>query len=275
MTANEKLNQIFKLFSQWNKKESFAKYMLEDGTEVVVKGELAENSKIYQIEEDETTSPLVDGEYILAGKTLKVMGGIIGSILTKDEILEDNSVPERIKEEIKQEKMTKEKVEMVSDFLVDGTEVVVSGDQVVAGADLRIMKDGEELLPPSGEHTLKSGVKVTVDESGKITSVEPAEKEPTVEIEVESEKQEPAEDVKDSGVKNVEDMMKQIMEAVEDLKQKMSDYEKKQSDMKEQFNAFKKEPAGEPVKRQSNQYQFGSGENHRVQMIEKMRMMNK
>jgi hypothetical protein len=203
------------------------------------------------------------------------MGGIIGSILKKDEILKDNSVPERIKEEIKQEKMAEEKVKMVSDALVDGTEVKISGDQVVAGADIRIMKDGEELLPPSGEHTLKSGVKVTVDESGKITSVEPVEDEPSVEIEVESKEQKPAEDVKDSGVKNVEDMMKQIMEAVAELKQKMGDYEKKQSEMKEQFNAFKKEPAGEPVKRQSTQYQFGSGENPRVQMIEKIRQMNK
>ena len=275
MNAVEKLNQIKKLFSLWGNKETFAKYQLADGTEVVVKGDLAENSSIYQINEDETTTPLMDGDYILQGKTLKVMGGIIGSILTADEILGDNSVPERIKEEIKQQKMAEEKVMMVSDALMDGTEIVISGDQVTAGAELRIVKDGEKLLPPAGKHKLKSGVEVEVDEEGKIISVEKIEEEPSVEIEVESAEQKPAEDVKDSGVKDVQDMMKQIMEAVESLKQKMGDYEKDKEKMKEEFKAFKKEPAGEPLKRNSNHYQFGSGEDHRVQMIEKLRQHNK
>jgi hypothetical protein len=42
--------------------------------------------------------------------------------------------------------------------------------------------------------------------------------------------------------------------------------------MGEEFSAFKKEPAAEPIKRNSaSNYQFGTGENPRVQMIEKMR----
>jgi len=79
--------------------------------------------------------------------------------------------------------------------------------------------------------------------------------------------------VKDTGVKSVEEVLKQVMEAVEEMKKTMGDMKEKQTKMKEDFAKFKKEPAAEPLKRNSvsNSYQFGSGENPRVQMIEALK----
>jgi hypothetical protein len=278
MTATDKLEQIKQWIFSWSK-ETFMKYELPDGSVVVVNGEMKEGNKVFKQNEDETMTPLEDGEYILAGRTLKVAAGIIGSILTADEILGDTSVPPRIKEEIKQQKMNEKKLKFMTDALVDGTEVTISGDKVIAGADIRIMKDGEELLPPSGEIELKSGSVLVVDETGKITEVKPNDVETPEEDVNEPEEESMADKVidetTDGSSKNIQTVMAEVMAAVEDLKNKMTEMSNNYSKMKEDFNTFKKEPKAEPIKRnsfnQEPQYQFGSGNNPRVAMIEKMR----
>lgn len=279
MTAAEKLEQIKNWLFTWTK-ETFMKYELPDGNVVVVNGEIKEGNKVFKQEENDDMTPLQDGDYILAGRRVKVIGGLIGSVTTEDEILKDDGVPERIKEEIKSQKMneTRKRMAFMADALVDGTEVMITGDKLQAGEKIHIMKDGEALLPPSGELELKSGNVIMVDETGTITLV----KGPDVETPEEG-VNEPAEEamgvideVNNEGVKNIKSVMAEVMAAVNDLKTKCDALNENYSKMKEQFEAFKKEPKAEPIKRNAvvEPYRFGSGEHQSVRMIESLRHRN-
>jgi hypothetical protein len=269
MTPTQKLQQIKNWIFSWNSQHSFKRMTDDKGTQFEVDGELSLGKELYAITEEGMIEPAKDGEYQIEGKVLKVMKGLINEVIAGNRVVTEK----QINEETKKETMA-ENVKMVSDSLVDGTEISISGDAVAVGADLRIVKDGEELLPPAGEHQLKSGSIVTVDESGKITEVKPVE--PKVEVEIEAaEEVKPKEDVKDTGVKSVEEMVKQVMEAVAEMKQAMGDMKEKQNKMKEEFSDFKKAPKAEPLKRNSKsndtKYQFGSGDSPRVQMLEALR----
>jgi ribosome-binding ATPase YchF (GTP1/OBG family) len=82
--------------------------------------------------------------------------------------------------------------------------------------------------------------------------------------------------IPDTGVVNIEtihSMMKECMEDIKELKKKVMSVNDKQETMKEEFSKFKKEPAAEPLKRNSKpvEYQFGSGDSPRVQMLEALR----
>jgi len=252
----------------------------DKGNQFEVDGELSLGKELYSITEEGMIEPAKDGEYSIQGKVLKVTKGVIANVIGNRVVTE-----KQINEETKKETMA-ENVKMVSDALVDGTEISISGDAVAVGAELRIVKDGEMLLPAAGEHQLKSGSVVVVDESGKITEIKPVEKN-AVEVEISGEEDDATEGsvgdmasvkdvIKDTGVVNIETihgMMKQMMEEMAELKKKVMSVTDKQETMKEEFSKFKKEPAAEPLKRNSKpvEYQFGSGDNPRVQMLEALR----
>jgi hypothetical protein len=253
----------------------------DKGNQFEVDGDLSLGKELYSITEEGMIEPAKDGEYSIQGKVLKVISGLITDVIAGNRVVTEK----QINEETKKETMA-ENVKMVKDSLVDGTEISISGDAVAIGAELRIIKDGEELLPPAGEHQLKSGSVVVVDESGKIIEVKPVEKN-AVEVEIDGEEDDASEGeegdmssvkdvIKDTGVVNIETihgMMKQMMEEMSDLKKKVMSVTDKQETMKEEFSKFKKEPAAEPLKRNSKpvEYQFGSGDNPRVQMLEALR----
>lgn len=267
MTPTQKLQQIKNWLFSFEKNHKFARYKGEDNSEYEIDGEITVGKEVYKVMEDGKTEMMQEGKFQIEGKVLRVKDGVIQDVISGNRIID-----EKINEETKKEEMS-ENQKFVTDALLDDTQVSISGDSIVAGAELRIVKDGEMVLPPAGEHELKSGVVVVVDEAGKITEVKPAEEKPKVEIEVESAEVKPVDEVKDSGVNDVKEMMKQIMEAVTEMKQKMADMENKQTKMGEEFSSFKKEPAAEPIKRNQTEvkYQFGSGENPRVQMIGQLR----
>ena len=278
MTPTQKLQQIKNWIFSWSSQHSFKRITDDKGNQFEVDGELSLGKELYSITEEGMIEPAKDGEYSIQGKVLKVTKGLIADVIGNRVITE-----KQINEETKKETMA-ENVKMVKDSLVDGTEISISGDAVAIGAELRIIKDGEELLPPAGEHQLKSGSVVVVDESGKIIEFKPVEKNA---IEVDEEEDDASEGeegdmasvkdvIKDTGVVNIETihgMMKQMMEEMSDLKKKVMSVTDKQETMKEEFSKFKKEPAAEPLKRNSKpvEYQFGSGDNPRVQMLEALR----
>jgi hypothetical protein len=252
----------------------------DKGNQFEVDGDLSLGKELYSITDEGMIEPAKDGEYSIQGKVLKVTKGVIANVIGNRVVTE-----KQINEETKKETMA-ENVKMVSDALVDGTEISISGDAVAVGAELRIVKDGESLLPPAGEHQLKSGSVVVVDESGKIIEVKPVEKN-AVEVEIDGEEDDASEGeegdmasvkdvIKDTGVVNIETihgMMKQMMEEMAEIKKKVMTVTDKQETMKEEFSKFKKEPAAEPLKRNSKpvEYQFGSGDSPRVQMLEALR----
>ena len=275
MTPTQKLQQIKNWIFSWSSQHSFTRMTDDKGNQFEVDGELSLGKELYSITDEGMIEPAKDGEYSIQGKVLKVTKGVIANVIGNRVVTE-----KQINEETKKETMA-ENVKMVSDALVDGTEISISGDAVAVGAELRIIKDGEELLPAAGELQLKSGSVVVVDESGKIIEVKPVEEKNAIEEDDETEGSEgdmakEKDVIPDTGVVNIETihgMMKQMMEEISDLKKKVMSVTDKQETMKEEFSKFKKEPAAEPLKRNSKpvEYQFGSGDNPRVQMLEALR----
>lgn len=280
MTPTQKLQQIKNWIFSWSSQHSFKRMADDKGNQFEVDGELSLGKELYAITEEGMIEPAKDGEYQIEGKVLKVMKGLVTDLITGNRVITETKINP---EETKKETMA-ENVKMVSDALVDGTEISIGGDKVAVGADVRIVKDGEMLLPPAGELELKSGSVVIVDENGKITEVKPLEpKNIATEAEIEIEGEDDSEEmasakdvIPDTGVVNIETvhgMMKQMMEAINELKTKVGAVTDKQEKMKEEFSEFKKAPAAEPLKRNSKptEYQFGSGESPRVQMLEALR----
>ena len=275
MTPTQKLQQIKNWIFSWSSQHSFTRMTDDKGNQFEVDGDLSLGKELYAITDEGMIEPAKDGEYSIQGKVLKITKGVIADVIGNRVVTE-----KQINEETKKETMA-ENVKMVSDALVDGTEISISGDAVAIGAVLRIIKDGEELLPAAGEMELKSGSVVVVDESGKIIEVKPME-DKNAEIEVDETEGEEGDMAKekdvipDTGVVNIEtihSMMKECMEDIKELKKKVMSVNDKQETMKEEFSKFKKEPAAEPLKRNSKpvEYQFGSGDSPRVQMLEALR----
>lgn len=266
MNATQKLQQIKNWLFSFESNHKFARYKGADDAEYEIDGDIAIGKEVYKVMEDGKTEMAKTGKFQIDGKVLDVVEGVIADVISGNRIID-----EKINEENKKEEMSEIQKFAVSDSLLDGTQVSISGDKVAPGSDLRIIADGEEKMPPAGEHELKSGVVVVVDEAGKIIEVKPAEEKPKVEVEVEAAKV--IDEQKDSSSNDVKEMMKQMMEAIAEMKQQMGEMKDKQVKMKEEFAAFKKEPAAEPLKRNEkvNAYQFGSGENYRVQVIEALK----
>ena len=275
MTPTQKLQQIKNWIFSWSSQHSFTRMTDDKGNQFEVDGDLSLGKELYAITDEGMIEPAKDGEYSIQGKVLKITKGVIADVIGNRVVTE-----KQINEETKKETMA-ENVKMVSDALVDGTEISISGDAVAIGAVLRIIKDGEELLPAAGEMELKSGSVVVVDESGKIIEVKPME-DKNAEIEVDETEGEEGDMAKekdvipDTGVVNIEtihSMMKECMEDIKELKKKVMSVNDKQETMKEEFSKFKKEPAAEPLKRNSKpvEYQFGSGDSPRVQMLEALK----
>jgi hypothetical protein len=124
--------------------------------------------------------------------------------------------------------------------LVDGTVVKVEGEDLVEGAAVKVVTEQGEVPAPNGLHELEDGKKVqTVD--GVIVKIE----EPKAEIEVEMEDSMPEVEVEEeSDDSELMDLLKKLMEK---MYKKMGDMEEKMSTLENNFNKFKKEPAGKKV----------------------------
>jgi hypothetical protein len=279
MTPTQKLLQLKNWLFNFEKNHQFARYKtIDQQFEFEIDGEVEKGKEVFLINPDGQVIKPEDGEYAIQGRVLDIAEGKINEVISGNRGIA--ATPE-VNDKIKEEKMSTEQ-KFVTDALKDGTQVTISGDSVVAGADLRIVKDGEELAPPSGEIELKSGNIVTVDDTGKIIEVkkvEPTDK-PDIEDVVEGKEAVPAElasadEVNNEGVVNIETikgMMKEIMEAVGELKTKMGEIENKQTKMGDEFATFKKEPAASPLKRNAtNNHSFSDATDSRVRMIEMMR----
>ena len=275
MTPTQKLQQIKNWIFSWNSQHSFKRYTDTNGKTFEVDGELSQGKEFYSVQEDGMIKPAEDGDYHIDGRVLNVIEGLIAAVVSGNRQLDEKQInPEASKKET-----MAENVKMVSDALLDGTEVKISGDAVAAGSDIRIVKDGQELMPPAGELELKSGSVVIVDDNGKISEVKPdVEPAGTDETKSETDEEMSVPVAKNDGAINIETvhgMMKECLEAIKELKDKVGSVTDKQEKMKEEFAAFKKEPAADPLKRNSKptetKYQFGSGENPRVQMLEALK----
>jgi len=123
--------------------------------------------------------------------------------------------------------------------LVDGTVIKVSGEELVEGAEVKVVTDEAEIMAPDGTHELSDGTKVETKD-GII-----------VKIETMMEDEQDIEEAIDEEVEVDEESMKQIYSLLEEMmkkvSEKMKNMEKKMEAMSAEFSAYKSEPAGKPI----------------------------
>jgi hypothetical protein len=155
--------------------------------------------------------------------------------------------------EVKEGKIMSVKEIFVDAKLVDGTVVKVEGEEVVEGAAVKVVTEDAELPAPDGVHELEGGMKIETKDGVIVKIEEKTEagygyKEKDMEdvevpVEVPAEVAPVAQEVVEAIVEALVPLMDEVKVLVEEMK-KMKEGMK---EMKNDFNAFKKQPAGKKI----------------------------
>jgi len=214
-TAIQEIKKLMVQFGFMSDEPVLASFKLEDNT-IVETLKLEVGSKITKVSDEFERVALESGSYRLVENfEIEVENGTIKSV----------------------------KQIFVDAKLVDGTQIKVEGEDLLEGAKVVVVTEEGELPAPDGVHELEGGLKVETKE-GVITRIEQVVSEDMGEIEIEGPKGSEVEvdtpDPMDEFVALVKDMMEKISE-------KMKAMEYKVKSMNEEFEAFKKEPAGKKI----------------------------
>jgi len=229
-TAIQEIKNLMVKFGFMDEKPALQSFKLEDDT-ILQAEKLEVGKKITKINENFELADLEDGTYHIDNFEVNVV----------------NSTIDAVKEVFLDAK------------LIDGTIVKVEGEELVAGAAVKVVTEQGEIPAPDGIHELEDGTKVqTVD--GVITEIKKKE-EPQVEVEVEMENK-----VDDN--QEMYELMKKLMEK---MSQKMGSMEEKLSQLENNFNAFKKEPAGKKVSDGKTEFTSVKENNSRLDAIMALR----
>ena len=167
-------------------------------------------------------------------------------------------IPQDFELEVADGKIAVIKEIFVDAKLKDGTEVSIKGGGVEVGAKIFVVKDGVPTPAPDAIHELEDGTKVETKD-GEIVTVEPvAEVAMPAEVGEESPAEEgadavsPVEDktAEEQGKMNPEamgEMYDMLKEFVTKCGAKMAEMEGQYNALQNEFNAFKKEPAGNKI----------------------------
>lgn len=141
--------------------------------------------------------------------------------------------------------------------LADGT--IVEVEKLEIGFPVSIVAEDGSLTPaPEGEHTLDNGMKIKVDANGVIAEIMPAE---AVAVAAEEEEIEEVQEmelpegvaeivskiVEEKMKDKVEEAMKMVFAAVEEIATEVATVKEEMGAMKEKMQKFAKTPAGNPV----------------------------
>lgn len=213
-TAIQEIKNLMKKFGFYDETPTLQSFKLEDNT-ILQAEKLEVGYSINKINDQFEMVTLEDGSYKIENFNVEVKEGKIEAV--REIFLEAK--------------------------LVDGTVVKVEGENLMEGAKVVVVTEQGEIPAPDGVHELEDGTKVQTVE-GVITKIE--EKKPEVEVEVEMGDMLPVQDipqVEDNGNEMI-DLMKKLMEK---MTEKMGSMEQKMSALEENFNSFKKEPAGKKI----------------------------
>jgi hypothetical protein len=185
--------------------------------------------------------------------------------------------------EVKDGKIESVKEIFVNAKLVDGTEIKVDGEELLAGGKVVVVTPDAEIPAPDGVHELEDGTKIETKD-GLIVSVEESasdDEEPSVEVSAalgEGEPDpmgEPKAPVEKGVVEPQEEIMGLLKDFIVKCSEKMSEMEKKMEAMKNDFSAFKKEPAAKPIANGKTDFNKQSFSNDLDSQIEKIMAMRK
>jgi len=209
----------------------------------------------------------LEDDTILQAEKLEVGSDIFKiNELFEKVVLEDGSyvIPEAFEIEVADGKIANVKEIFVDAKLKDGTQVSISGKGLEVGGKVFVVMDGVPTPAPDGDHELEDGTKITVKGGEIISLLTPAEQpaaeekgigeEPGAESPAE-EGAEPVSPVEDKTAKmqdkmnpqhmdEMYSMMKEFVTKCGSMIQKM---EGQYNALENEFNAFKKEPAGKPI----------------------------
>jgi hypothetical protein len=195
---------------------------------------------------------------ILQAEALKVGKNIFKiNELFEKVTLEDGSyvIPNDFELEVVDGKIAVVKEIFIDAKLKDGTDVSIKGAGVEVGAKIFVVKDGVPTPAPDDTHILEDGTEVTTKD-GEIVAVEtPAEEVMAVEGSPAEEATEspaeegkepisPAEKMNPEAMAEMYDMLKEF---IVKCGQKMSEMEGQYNSLQNEFNSFKKEPAGKAI----------------------------
>lgn len=187
------------------------------------------------------------------------------AILKIKALFEDNAAP--VKEvEAEETKVDETKVEMAEYSLMDGTKVEISALEVGGSVNLA---DGTPA--PSGEHQLMDGTEITLDENGKIITIETKVEDVSKEADVEA---------KDD--KKMEDMAEQFNASIAELveakrvsDEKVLELENKVkqgfAQVAELIEALSNTPSADPIQRPNSFNSFINTNDIKSQRLDKYR----
>ncbi len=148
--------------------------------------------------------------------------------------------------EVKEGEIMSVKEIFVDAKLVDGTVVKVEGDEVVEGAAVKVVTEDAELPAPDGVHELEGGMKIETKD-GVIVKIEEVVSEEMEEVEVPVEVPAEVAPVAEEVVSAIVEALVPLMDEVKVLVEEMKKMKEGMKEMKNDFNAFKKQPAGKKI----------------------------
>jgi hypothetical protein len=205
---------------------------------------------------------ILQAEAIEVGKSVYKINELFEKVT-----LEDGTYNlENFEIEVADGKISKVKEEFVAGKLKDGTQVEATGKGFQVGGKLFVVKDGTSVPAPDGEHELEDGTQVSVKD-GEIVALETAAEqnspEEKGETPAEEAKESPAEQGEESqspvdektnkedaklNPQHYDEMYNMLKEFVTKAHEKINQMEEQYSALNEQFEAFRKEPAGQKIK---------------------------
>ena len=143
-------------------------------------------------------------------------------------------------------------VNLAEATLLDGTKVRVDGDFEV-GKPLFVITEEGDVYAPEGKHETETGLVISVDADGVITAIE--EKEAEEEAPEEAPAEEEAELEAETSVSLSEEVVSQVMNALNAISENISALETRLNATEEEFHTFKNEPAGKKITNNLNEVQ--------------------
>ena len=235
-------------------------------------GFLAEETPVMSFKLEDNT--ILQAEKLEAGQSINKINDAFESV-----VLEDGSyrLVENFSIEVKDGKIESVKEIFVDAKLIDGTVVKVEGDSVVEGAKVVVVTEQGELPAPDGVHELEDGSKIETKD-GAIVMVSPAEVEELEYPKDVASGPNPNEEPPVGGEKVDVEMMDLLKEFIKKMSEKMNAMEAKLSSVQNEFNSFKKEPAGKKVsdgKKEFNKQEISDDMDAKIDAIMSLRKLNK
>ncbi len=215
--AIQELKNLMVKFGFMN--EDLLSFKTADNT-ILQTEKLEKGSKIYKIDENYELSSIENGTYRLK---------------------------ENFEVEVKDDVIEAVKEIFLDAVLEDGTKIKVEGEGLIEGAKVVVVQEDSEIPAPDGIHQVLDGPKVETKD-GKIVKIEEVslveeEVEGPNGAEVEIEVEKPLE----PSLALEKEMMEMVKEFVKKMSEKIGSMESQMSELQNQFQAFKKEPAGKKI----------------------------